>query len=125
MDLTYKDIEKYYNYPSEITDEYELSNYSIFHNDFTKKIEHNYCIDLKVEDIVIPPFCPVFGYRLERNLGGKTAKFNSPSVDRIDPLKGYTKDNVQVLSYKANCMKNNATNEELLKFAEWILSLKE
>ena len=28
--------------------------------------------------------------------------------------------NVQVISLKANVMKNNATREELLKFSEWI-----
>lgn len=30
-----------------------------------------------------------------------------PSVDRIDPTKGYTCDNLQWLSFEENCRKNN------------------
>lgn len=74
--------------------------------------------DLTVEDIKVPEKCPVFGFDLQRN--PKVPQFNSPSVDRIDPNKGYTKDNIQILSRLANAMKQNATPEELLQFAEWI-----
>jgi hypothetical protein len=62
----------------------------------------------------------VFGFALERSTNGKPTKF-SPSVDRIDPTKGYTKDNVQVISNLANAMKQNATKEELIVFAKWVL----
>lgn len=31
----------------------------------------------------------------------------APSVDRIDPTKGYTCDNLQWLSFEENCRKNN------------------
>jgi len=43
------------------------------------------------------------------------------SIDAINPKKGYTPDNIQVLSMKANAMKNSASQEELLQFANWIL----
>lgn len=46
----------------------------------------------------------------------------SPSVDRINPHLGYVPGNVQVISYKANSMKRNCTMEELLMFAETVLS---
>lgn len=71
------------------------------------------------EDLEIPRVCPVLNVPLERSRTGKAAP-NSPSVDRIDPTKGYIPNNVQVISYKANCMKNNAMPEELLAFAEWV-----
>lgn len=75
--------------------------------------------DLVVEDVVVPEKCPVFGFDLQRN--HKIPKRNSPSVDRIDPNKGYTKDNIQILSNLANAMKQDATPEELVQFAEWVL----
>ena len=81
--------------------------------------EKNIDFSLSVEDIASPPLCPVFGFELERNKG--IPKYNSPSVDRIDPTKGYTKDNIQVISQLANSMKQNATKEQLIQFAEWVL----
>lgn len=71
-------------------------------------------------DIVVPSVCPVLGLRLQRNLGG-TAAPNSPSLDRIDPAHGYVPGNVQVISYRANAMKSDASREELKMFAEWVL----
>ena len=41
---------------------------------------------------------------------------NSFSFDRIDSSKGYTLDNLEVISVKANRAKNNLTEEELKKF---------
>jgi hypothetical protein len=52
-------------------------------------------------------------------LGGR---HDSPSIDRKDNTKGYTKDNVWVISQLANQMKSNATPEQLRAFARWILS---
>lgn len=76
--------------------------------------------DLSVDDIEGPEFCPILGVKLVR--GGHTTKDNSPSVDRINPSGGYTKDNIQIISNKANMMKNNASPDELRKFAEWVLN---
>lgn len=79
--------------------------------------------DLTINDLQFPDTCPVFGFKLERGEG--CVKYNSPSVDRIDSTKGYTKDNIQFISHKANAMKNNATQEELEVFARWVLKEKE
>lgn len=74
---------------------------------------------LELKDIQGVAHCPVFGYRLKRGEG--KAVPTSPSVDRIDPSKGYTKDNIQILSQRANAMKQDASPEELILFAEWVL----
>lgn len=69
---------------------------------------------------ITPLFCPVFGVPL--TLAEGAAGPNSPSLDRKDPSKGYVQGNVQVISNKANMMKQNATEDELKQFAKWILS---
>ena len=74
-----------------------------------------------VDDITIPNICPVLGIELNMNSGKSGAYRNSPSLDRIDNTKGYTKDNIQVISQLANAMKCHATKEELLKFAYWVI----
>lgn len=77
--------------------------------------------DLELTDIEPPENCPVFGFKLERNEGGRTGAFNSPSIDRIAPELGYVKGNIQIISLKANMMKQDATPEELRMFARWVL----
>jgi hypothetical protein len=69
---------------------------------------------IEIKDIVIPDFCPLLNIPI---LIGKD-KQNSPSLDRIDSSKGYTKDNIQVISWRANWLKNNATIEELITLAD-------
>lgn len=74
-----------------------------------------------VDDIIIPEVCPILGIKLNMNSGKSGAYRNSPSLDRIDNSKGYTKENIQVISQLANAMKCHATKEELLKFAGWVI----
>lgn len=72
--------------------------------------------DLKEEDIKIPTVCPALKTPFE---------YGTPyaaSVDRVDPRGGYTADNVQVISRKANLMKQDASGEELREFSLWVLS---
>lgn len=74
----------------------------------SKGIDFNITID----DIVIPDKCPVLGITMNRNKAGNNI-YNSPSIDRIDNNKGYTKDNITIISHRANTLKNNSTVEEL------------
>jgi len=70
----------------------------------------------------LPIRCPVLGLVLDygyRTKGGRW-QLNSPSVDRIDPSRGYVRGNVQVLSMRANMLKSNATAAELRKVAEYM-----
>lgn len=48
---------------------------------------------------------------------------NSPSLDRIDPTRGYVKGNVAVISMAANQMKSYCTSPKVLRdLADWIES---
>lgn len=76
--------------------------------------------DIDAADIIIPDECPVFGVTLVRGKG-KVCQ-NSPTIDRIIPELGYVKGNIQVISHLANAMKQNATKEQLIKFAEWVIN---
>ena len=49
--------------------------------------------------------------KLEFNSAG--FRENSPSIDRIDSTKGYTPDNIQIISWKANRIKGYASVQEL------------
>ena len=75
--------------------------------------------ELTIDDIVLPACCPVFGVPFDLTKGKGRNDF-SPSVDRIDNSKGYTRDNIQIISTLANSMKNKATKEQLIQFANWI-----
>jgi hypothetical protein len=81
--------------------------------------------DLKSEeDLDWPDVCPILKIPLRYEFSGKRGvKFNSPAIDRIDPSKGYLKDNVWVISHKANTMKHNASLNELKQFANWVSTL--
>lgn len=66
---------------------------------------------IKVEDVVIPEFCPVFPH-IQLSTENKTLLDNSATIDRIDSTKGYTKDNIRVISWRANNIKSFGTREE-------------
>lgn len=68
------------------------------------------------DDIIVPIECPILGVLLIVN-DGKNGN-NSPSLDRIDSSKGYVKGNIQVISWRANSLKKDATLEELRKIVE-------
>lgn len=59
--------------------------------------------------------CPVLGIELNYELGGNKGKVLpcSPSVDRIDNSKGYTKDNIIIISQLANKVKHSLLLEEI------------
>ena len=68
---------------------------------------------------IAPEKCPVFNKRFTERGNGFDRW--SPSVDKINPKRGYVRGNMQVISTLANCMKRDATSTELRKFAQWVL----
>lgn len=63
--------------------------------------------------------CPVLGVEMKPN--PKTQGPNSPTLDRLDPTKGYVEGNVAFICAKANTLKNDETNPEVLRrLADWL-----
>lgn len=67
--------------------------------------------DLTLSDIIVPEYCPILGIPLVTSKGQPTS--NSPCLDRVDNSKGYTKDNVRVISHYANMRKADLTITQL------------
>ena len=70
--------------------------------------------NISKEDINIPDQCPILGIKLKRNIGSGWHS-DSPSLDRIDNTKGYTKDNIRVISNRANSLKKQCNTRRIRK----------
>lgn len=68
--------------------------------------------DLELSDIVIPEVCPILRILLIK--GDGVIHDNSPSLDRKKADRGYTKDNVWIISHLANKIKNNAHSSDII-----------
>lgn len=61
----------------------------------------------------IPKYCPVFPWiKLTIKTGQGHKNPAAPSIDRIDPSKGYIKGNIRIISWRANQLKSNGTLRE-------------
>jgi len=76
---------------------------------------------LTEKDIDLPIFCPYLGLRLVSSSVRGTSRAAVYSLDRIDNTLGYIPENVEVVSHLANTMKNGATRDQLIRFAEEVL----
>lgn len=81
---------------------------------------NNIPFNLEENDIIIPEFCPVLGIPLFFNDGTGHPEANTPSIDRLIPEKGYIKENVAVISQRANQIKNSGSADEHEKIAKWM-----
>lgn len=72
---------------------------------------------LKPEDLTIPSVCPIFNTPL---IWTDNITDDTPSLDRLIPDRGYVKDNVEFISYKANRIKSNANLAEIEAVALWL-----
>ena len=87
--------------------------YKIWHRAKNRAKVKNLLFDIEIEDIVIPEVCPVLNIPMD-----------VPSLDRHIPEKGYTKENIFVISNRANTLKNNGTLEEFKKLIVYLESKK-
>jgi hypothetical protein len=91
----------------------------IFQAAKTRAKNKNIAFTIALEDVIIPEICPV----LDISLNHKN-KENKPSLDRIINHKGYIKGNVNVISLKANRLKNNGTIDEFEKILSYMKNNK-
>jgi hypothetical protein len=68
-------------------------------------------------------FCALTGRELEFTRGGqywlgKWCNPNSCTIDRIDSSKGYVEGNIQLITWQANCLKQNMDNDEFIEFCK-------
>ncbi len=73
-------------------------------------------------DIKIPKFCPVLNIPLIILNKGFPAH-NSATLDRKDNLRGYTPDNIIVISFRANTLKKDATLEEITAIYKYMKTI--
>lgn len=67
-------------------------------------------------DLTKCPCCGViFDYKLST-----VRNDNTPSADRFDSNKGYTKDNVRFICWRCNKSKNDASLEDLKIIRNWL-----
>lgn len=77
----------------------------------------NIPFNINKNDIIIPEICPILNIPLV--FGDKIIHDASPTLDRIDPSRGYIPGNIQVISNKANRIKTNASIAEIELVFEW------
>lgn len=87
----------------------------------TRAKKFNLEFDLTLGDIIIPKYCPYLGVELKPYAAREYGSLDVASLDRKDSSRGYTKDNIEVISWLANMMKNRATIKELQLFSLEVL----
>ncbi len=70
----------------------------------------------------LPTHCPVFGMELRYGPSDdhKGPAPNSATLDRLDNDQGYVRDNVRIMSHRANVLKLDATVEELETLVDFL-----
>ena len=83
-----------------------------------KGIEFDLSLDYLVS--IATQCCPILGIELSWGKRNGVQQDHSPSLDKIDPEKGYIEGNVMWLSQRANTLKGNGTAEEHRMIAEFL-----
>jgi hypothetical protein len=81
-----------------------------------RAVEKGLEFSITMDDLLpLPVVCPVLGVTInyEGNQGKRGFVNDSPSIDRIDSSIGYVKGNVQLICWRANRIKSDATIDEL------------
>ena len=98
-------------------------NYKIYRVKRQKKSNVSFTLTAKQLLELIPKDlkCPVFKTKFTF---GRDNLLHNLSLDRIDNNKGYEKDNVVVVSTRANIMKSSGTVKEMYQVADFYYELE-
>jgi hypothetical protein len=72
--------------------------------------------DITHEDIKIPTHCRVLGIKLKWD----SKHDYKPSIDRIIPKLGYVKNNINVISLRANRFKSNMIKSDIMRLLSYL-----
>ena len=87
----------------------------MYHNAKRRARECSIPFNISFKDIHIPTYCPVLGMEL-----ASITRETTPSLDRVVPELGYVVGNIQVISMRANRLKQDATLEEMQKLVQYM-----
>jgi hypothetical protein len=81
----------------------------------------HFTVDLLMRKMEENPYCQCCNKKLDLSFKADK-KFNndSPSMDRVNPDIGYTKENTAMLCWECNKHKQDATSEQLRRIADFI-----
>jgi hypothetical protein len=87
--------------------------YNIWCNTKKRAKKNGTKFTLTVNDIPeIPEYCPVLNIKIKANTISAPLD-SSPSLDRINPKRGYVAGNIRIICNRANRIKSDATVDEL------------
>ena len=88
--------------------------------------KNNLICDITIDDLLelFPKNkkCPVLNIDLKWGSSGKGDRWRSPSLDRINPVGNYTKNNIKIISWRANKIKGDCSIEEIELVARYMKS---
>jgi hypothetical protein len=102
------------------TDELMKAQSSFFTRKRQNSKQKKWEFSIQMSDLEWPTHCPILGVELD--WFAEYRKENSPSIDRINPKEGYIPGNVQIISWRANRIKNDGTAEEHQKIADYMFN---
>lgn len=80
-----------------------------------------FTVNYLMERLSENPNCECCGKKLDIEFKvNKKFNDNSPSMDRVDPNNGYTKENTAILCWRCNKHKQDATSQELRIIADFM-----
>lgn len=94
------------------------------HRATKKGLEYDIDVDF-IYDILKGGKCARTGIEFSLGYNGKSFKDRNaytPSIDKIDPTKGYTKDNVQVVCWWYNLSKSNFSDQTVLELCKKLVN---